>query len=382
VRIVHVIARLNVGGAALAVLELAAEQKRRGHDVLVVAGRLAHGEESMEATAVELGAEHLHLPELQREPSFCKDAAVVRRLRSLLRELRPDVLHTHTSKAGATGRVAALLAGGARPRVVVHQFHGHVLTEYFSPVRERAFRLVERGLALTSDALIAVSDEVRDDLVRLGIARPEKVRVIQYGFDLDRRTATPPGAGEALRRQHAISPDAFVAAWAGRLTEIKRPLDLVRVVAAVDQAILVVAGDGGLRSELENLAASLGVSPRLRLLGYVSEIAPVYAAADVFLLTSANEGTPVVAIEALAAGVPVVASDAGGTRTVVDDGATGIVVPIADVDALAAGVHRLRDDPALRRSFGEEGMRRMRERFSTTRMTDDVQRLYDEVVAR
>jgi glycosyltransferase involved in cell wall biosynthesis len=381
VRILHVIARLNLGGAALAVLELAAEQQRRGHEVLVVAGQLAPGEESMESTAVELGVPHLHVPELQRELSPRADAAVVRRLRSLLRDRRPDVLHTHTSKAGATGRVAALMAGKGRPQVVVHQFHGHVLTEYFTPNRQRVFRLLERGLALASDALIAVSDEVKDDLVRLGIARPEKIRVVQYGFDLDRRTAVGPGAGEALRERLAVRRDAFVVAWAGRLTAIKRPLDLVRVVAGVDDAVLLLAGDGELRGELEREAASLDVSHRVHLLGYVTEIAPIYAAADAFLLTSANEGTPVVAIEALAARVPVVATDAGGTRTVVDDGATGILAPVGDVDALTAGVHRMKD-PDLRRTFGAEGARRMRERFSTTRMTDDVQRLYDELSGR
>jgi glycosyltransferase involved in cell wall biosynthesis len=378
VRIVHVIARLNIGGAALSLLELAAEQQRRGHDVLVVAGRIAPGEESMEHVADELGVEHLRLASLQREISPRNDLGATRTIHALLRSRRPDVLHTHTSKAGATGRIAALTAGRARPTAIVHQFHGHVLEEYFDPVRERLFRLVERMLAGASGAIVAVSDEVRDDLVRMRVAPREKVHVVQYGFDLDRRVSAPARS----RAELGVAEDAFVAGWAGRLTAIKRPLDLVRIAAGVEGMTLVLAGDGELRPQVEALARELGVDERVRLLGYVDDIASVYAASDVFLLTSANEGTPVVAIEALAAGVPVVATDAGGTRTVVDDGETGVLAPVGDVEALVAGVRRLRGDERLRREQGEAGGRRMRERFSTSRMADDVERIYRELGAR
>jgi glycosyltransferase involved in cell wall biosynthesis len=382
VRILHAIARLNVGGAALSVLELAAEQQRRGHDVLVVAGRIPQGEESMEHVAVELGVRHEHLPALQRELSVRADLEAILFLRTKLRTFRPDVLHTHTSKAGATGRLAALAAGGARPRAIVHHFHGHVLTAYFSPLRERVFRLAERALALSSGALIAVSDEVREDLLRLRVAPREKIRVVRYGFDLDRRTQVADGAAARLRAQSGIAADAFVAGWAGRLTAVKRPLDLVRVAAATYGVELLLAGDGELRGDVEALAADLGVTDRVHFLGYVQEIAPVYAASDALLLTSANEGTPVVAIEALAAAVPVVATDAGGTRTVVDDGETGFLAAVGDTSTLGAHLARLEADATLRRAFGEAGATRMRARFSTERMADDVASIYDELLAR
>jgi glycosyltransferase involved in cell wall biosynthesis len=370
VRIVHAIARLNVGGAALSVLELAAGQQARGHDVLVVAGRMPPGEASMEHVADELGVTYVRLPSLRREVSPHADLVSIGALRRLLVEQRPDVLHTHTSKAGTTGRLAALAARSARPRTVVHTFHGHVLSGYFSPAKERAFRLIERTLAHASDALIAVSDEVRDDLVGFHIAPASKIRVVTYGFDLDARVRSS---------SDKRSDESFVAGWAGRLTAVKRPLDLIRVAAAVDGCTLVLAGDGELRGDAERLARELGVEDRVRFLGYVGDIGDWYASFDVFLLTSLNEGTPVVAIEALAAGVPVVATDAGGTRTVVDDGETGFVVPVGDVDALADRVAQLRDDPALRARFGEVGAARMRERFSIDRMVDAVDRLYVDV---
>ena len=139
----HVIARLNVGGAALHVLQLAHEQERRGHQVVVVAGTLAEGEESMEYVADELGVGVLKLPALQRPLSVRADTSAILQLRELIRQRRPDVLHTHTAKAGATGRLGALVAGRARPRAVVHTYHGHVLSGYFSRRWERVFRRIE-----------------------------------------------------------------------------------------------------------------------------------------------------------------------------------------------------------------------------------------------
>lgn len=378
-RIVHAIARLNVGGAALSVLELAAGQQRLGHDVLVVAGTIPPGEASMEYLAEKLGVPYHHISELQREISPRHDAAATRAIHRLLRTRRPQVLHTHTAKAGTIGRVAALPGGRARPGAVVHTYHGHVLSGYFEPRRERAYRLVERALAHATDALVAVSDEVRDDLVRFGVAPPEKFVVIPYGFDLDARIDSST-ENRMAKRVEAGLDDAFVIGWAGRLTEIKRPGDLIRVLALLPGAVLVLAGDGELRAEVEELARALGVADRVRFLGYIDDLGSWYAAFDAFLLTSANEGSPVVAIEALAAGVPVVATAAGGTGTVVDDGETGLLAPIGDVPALAAHLERLRDDDDLRTKLGSEGALRMRERFSTTRMIDDVERLYRRIL--
>ncbi|HEX4680563.1 MAG TPA: glycosyltransferase [Gaiellaceae bacterium] len=381
-RIIHAIARLNVGGAALSVLELAAGQRRRGHDVLVVAGRIPPGEASMEHVAEDLDVPCLHLSTLQREVSAMSDIATVRALRTLIRERRPDVLHTHTSKAGATGRTAAVLAGRARPAAVVHTYHGHVLSGYFGPARERAYRVLERGLALASDRLIAVSDEVRDDLVRRRVAPREKFAVVPYGFDLDARVHTDEATRASKRNESGVGDDTFVIGWAGRLTSIKRPLDLVRAAAAVDRSMLVLAGDGELRADVETLARDLDMTHRVRLLGYVPDMGAWYAAFDAFLLTSRNEGAPVVAIEAQAAAVPVVATDAGGTRTVVDDGETGFVVKVGDIAALADRLTRLRDDRALRRRLGATGAERMRSRFSIERMVDDVDRVYAEILTR
>lgn len=379
-RIVHVIARLNVGGAALHVLQLAHEQARRGHDVLVVAGTLAAGEESMEYVADELGVELLKLPVLQRELSLRADPAAILALWRLIRERRPHVLHTHTAKAGATGRLAAVGAGRARPGAVVHTYHGHVLSGYFSRRWERVFRVIERGLALTSGTLVAVSEEVRDDLVGFGVAPARRFVVVPYGFDLPPWSEADDEARRAIRAEIGAGDTTFVVGWAGRLTAIKRPLDLIRTLRALldrrVDALLVLVGDGEDRVAVEALAAELGVADRCRLVGFQKSIRPWYASFDALLLTSANEGTPVVAIEALAAARPVVATRAGGTGTVVRQGESGYLESIGDTAALAERLATLAGDPELRVRIGAYGAEDVRTRFAVGRMADEVEAIY------
>ena len=383
--IVHVIARLNVGGAALHVLQLAHEQSRRGHDVVVVAGTLAAGEESMEYVAEQLGVEVLKLPVLQRELSVRADPAAILALRRIIRQRRPDVLHTHTAKAGATGRLAAMSAGGARPRAIVHTYHGHVLSGYFSRRWERIFRSIERALALMSGTLIAVSDEVRDDLVSFGVAPAQRFVVVPYGFDLPPWSEEDEEARRTTRAEIGAGEETFVVGWAGRLTAIKRPLDLIRTLGALEaenvDALLVLVGDGEGRPEVEALAAELGVADRCRLVGFQKSIRPWYASFDALLLTSANEGTPVVAIEALAAARPVVATRAGGTGTVVRNGESGYLESIGDTAALAARLATLARDPELRARMGAHGAEDVRTRFAVGRMADEVEAIYRRLLA-
>jgi len=378
--IVHVIARLNVGGAALHVLQLAHEQSRRGHDVVVVAGTLAAGEESMEYVADELGVRLVRLPVLQRELSPRADPAAILALRRIIRQRRPDVVHTHTAKAGATGRLAAVASGRARPRAIVHTYHGHVLSGYFSRRWERVFRWIEKGLALTSGTLIAVSDEVRDDLVGFGVAPARRFVVVPYGFELPQWSEADDEARRTLRAEIGADDAMFVVGWAGRLTAIKRPLDLIRTLRSLsdDQvdALLVLVGDGEDRAEVEALAAELDVAGRCRLVGFQKSIRPWYASFDALLLTSANEGTPVVAIEALAAARPVVATRAGGTGTVVRNGESGYLEAIGDTTALADRLALLARDPDLRARMGADGAEDVRTRFAVGRMADEVEAIY------
>ena len=184
IRVLRAIARLNMGGPTLHVSYLTKGLEERGYDTTLVAGKLARGEDSMAYAAQELGVEVVSIPQLHRELSPIYDPVSVKRLVGEIRRVRPHIVHTHTAKAGAVGRLAAMLAGDARPPVVVHTFHGHVLHGYFDPVRTEFFRETERFLARHTTKLIAVGPEVRDDLVELGVAPPERFTVIRLGIDL------------------------------------------------------------------------------------------------------------------------------------------------------------------------------------------------------
>jgi len=384
-RILHVIARLNVGGAALHVAQLAAEQARRGHHVLVVAGTIPAGEESMEYLVDELSLPFRKLPALRRDLSLSADSAAVRELRRIIRSERPDVLHTHTAKAGAAGRIAARLAGRARPRAVVHTYHGHVLRGYFSPAKTALFRAVERILARWTSALVAVSEQVRDDLVSMKIAPPERFAVIPYGFDLSGRV-DPTGALRDRIRAEIGAGGSFVVGWVGRLTAIKQPDLLVETLGALVEegvdTVLCVVGDGPERAATERRARALGLAERCRFAGYQKDLAGWYAAFDALLLTSANEGTPVAAIEALAAERPVVATRVGGVPAVVEEGETGFLAADRDARALAAALAGLARDPARRARMGRLGAERMRERFGTERMVEEIEALYRRALGR
>lgn len=380
IRVLRVIARLNVGGPALHVAHLSSELDRLGYETTLVAGRVGEGEGSMEYFADELGVRPLYVDELQRDISAAPDAAAVSRLVQLIRDLRPDVLHTHTAKAGAVGRVAALLSGVARPPVIVHTFHGHVLRGYFTPGRARVFQQIERTLARSSDALIAVSPQVRDDLVDLGVAPAGKIAVIRLGLDLERRVASPPGSREAVRAELGVPPDALLVGWLGRMTEIKRTEDLLAAFAELRRrgvdAYLALIGDGPLRDPLFATAEKLGIADRTRFVGFREQVAEFYAAADVVALTSANEGTPVTVIESLAAGCPVVVTDVGGVRDIVKDGHSGFLVPAEDVGGIADRLERLGADAGLRARMGEAGRAWVLPRYSVPRLVEDVDRLY------
>jgi glycosyltransferase involved in cell wall biosynthesis len=380
-----VIARLNVGGPALHVSYLTRRLAERGYDTTLVTGHVGPTEGSMEYVAEEADLHPLHLGSLRRNVSPLADLAALFRLVGLLRRVRPHVLHTHTAKAGAVGRIAAVLALGARPPVVVHTYHGHVLTGYFSTRLSRVFLEVERLLGRITDALIAVSPEVRDDLVRLGVARESKFTVVRLGLDLEQRTAAPPDARERVRAELGIASESFVVTWLGRMTEIKRVADLLHIFADVRQrgveAVLVLVGDGPDRSKLERLAGELGIADVVRFTGFRADVGSIYRASDVVALSSANEGTPVSLIEALAAGCPVVTTDVGGASDVVDGGRAGVLVPFGDRRAFADALAELAVSPGRRRELGEAGRRHVRTRYSVERLVEDVDALYRSLLA-
>jgi glycosyltransferase involved in cell wall biosynthesis len=370
VRVLRVIARLNVGGPALHVTYLARGLAERGYETTLVAGDVGRGEESMAFVAEHAGVEVVTLPGLSRELSPLRDALAALRLARLIRRVRPDVVHTHTAKAGAVGRTAAILAGPRRP-VVVHTFHGHVLRGYFGTVGTLVFRTIETILARFSDRLVAVSPEIRDELVSLRVAPRDRFSVVRLGIELEPRVRFDGDPGE-VRRRLGIPAGKFVVGWFGRMTAVKRTDDLLTMLAGVRErgvdALLLLVGDGDDRERLEQGAHDLGLARSCLFLGYQEEVAPWYAICDAVVLTSASEGTPVTIIEALAAGRPVVATMVGGVPDVVDEDETGFLVRPHDTHALAERLEILARDPDRRRAMGELGRERVLRRYAVERL--------------
>jgi glycosyltransferase involved in cell wall biosynthesis len=384
VRILRVIGRLNVGGPALHVAYLSAGLAERGYETTLVAGSVARGEDSMAFVAESLGVPVVRLGEMRRDISPLRDAAATAHLVRLIRQTRPHILHTHTAKAGAAGRLAALAAGKDRPPVILHTFHGHVLRHYFDPVRNTAFRLLERWLARTTTALVAVSPQVRDELVKLKVAPAEKFAVIRLGIELPERVGAHDGRMEQ-RRMLGIPPDRFVVGWIGRMTEVKRTEDVLRVFRQLREsgvdACLCLVGDGPDRPTLERRAKELGIMRHTLFLGFQRDVAPFYAAFDALLLPSISEGTPVSAIEALAAGRPVVATRVGGVPDVVRDGEDGLLAEAGAIDDLAERLARLALDPTLRERMGAAGREHVVGRYAVERLVDETDALYRSLLA-
>ena len=374
-----------MGGPALHVAYLTEGLRKRGYDTTLVAGSLARGEDSMAFVADARGVEVVRIDELGREISPLRDLMATLRLARLIRKERPQILHTHTAKAGTVGRVAARLAGSRKPPIVVHTFHGHVLRGYFGPLRTWFFRQLERWLARHTTALIAVSPQVRDDLVALGVAPRERFVVIRLGIELDERIAPETNGRGESRRYLGIPGDRFAVGWIGRMTAVKRTDDVLIAFKSLRDsgvdAVLCTVGDGPDRVPLEQRAHDLGVARDTVFLGYQEDVAPFYAAFDVLVLPSGNEGTPVTVIEALAAERPVVATRVGGVPDVVRDGEDGFLVEAGATDDLADRLDRLARDPDLRARMGRKGRERVLPRYAVERLVDDVDELYRSLLS-
>jgi glycosyltransferase involved in cell wall biosynthesis len=378
-----VIARMNLGGPAHQASFLSGHRFYPDrYETLLVHGQLAPGEASMADLAEREGAETVYLPSLRQPVDPLHDARALAQLRSIVRRVRPDLVHTHTAKAGFVGRSAAILAVRPRP-ALVHTFHGHVLEGYFGPAKARLYRDIERALARRTDRLIGVSRRTVDDLVRLGVGPREKFSVIPLGLDLRPFAELDDAAGEGLRGQMNLPNDRMLLAFVGRIVPIKR-LDLLlrafaRATRSGAEAHLAIVGDGETRGEFERLASALGVASAVSFLGYRRDLTRIAAAADVAILSSDNEGTPVWLIEAAAAGRPAIGTAVGGTSEVVT-AESGILVPPDDEAALAAAIGELVADPARRRAMGERARVHVLSRYSVERLIDDIDALYRELL--
>jgi glycosyltransferase involved in cell wall biosynthesis len=393
ISVVRIITRLNIGGPSIQATRLTNALDRDGFSTTLIHGRLGEGEGDM-SYLIAPGSHAIQVPTLCRPLSPLDDLRTLFRLYGEMQRARPQIVHTHMAKAGLLGRLAALLSNAmhrlrnsSAPRArVVHTYHGHVLEGYFSPLMTSIFIGLERMLARASDRIIAISPAIERDLRdTFRIGRADQYRIVPLGFDLSEFAAVDDHARQQARRALQLPAGAEVVSTVGRLTAIKQHrlfLEAVRDAAnARPHLIALIAGDGELRGELEAYARELGIADRVRFLGWRRDLATIYAATDVFLLTSRNEGTPVALIEAMASGVPGVSTDVGGVKDVIAGDDLGAKVRDGNAEALAAHIVRYLADPALRRETGARARAAVLGRYSLDRLVRDIIAVYRDLLA-
>jgi len=433
IRVLRIIARLNIGGPAIHTILLSHHMERLGYQTLLVAGQVGSEEGDMHYLAEAEGVEPVIIPRLGRRLLPLSDLVALLRIVRVLFSWRPHIVHTHTAKAGAVGRSAVAIYNkvqGARHRAqglvrrtlrrqgtqgqsestdngkckVVHTFHGHVLEGYFSKFKSGLFKLVEKLLAKCTDAIVVVSEQQKEELCsKFGVGRPEQYRVVPLGLDLSRFETAKEREGK-LKSDLGLSENGerFVGI-VGRLTPIKNHnlfLEAIKLLLEEKREIrarFLIVGDGELRKDLEEMTEELALTDRVIFTGWIKDLRSFYADLEVLAVTSNNEGTPVTVIEAMAAGVPVIATDVGGVKDLIADLGMrnaelsegefiicerGLLVKKGDIKGFAKGLKYLLEHPEEGREMGKRGREYALVKHTMERLVSDMDKLYQSLLPR
>ena len=397
-KIVRIIARLNVGGPARHVVWLTKNLQGAEFQSVLLTGTVPDGEEDMNYFAADNGVAPVYIPEMSRELSAKDVVSLWKVFRQIMHE-KPDVIHTHTAKAGTIGRVAGFFYRWLAWKNVkmVHTYHGHVFHSYYGRRKTALFLFIERTLARFTDQIIAISDQQKAEInEQFGVGRGAQFRVVQLGIDLS-PFEDAAAKKHLLREEVGAAADEILVGFVGRLTEIKNiPLLLKSAqiykrekTPASPKLKFVVIGDGHLRENLEKEAADSDVRDIVRFIGNRNDTDVFYAGLDIIALTSLNEGTPLSLIEAMANGKTFVSTTVGGVTDLLGetleakDGfkvcERGIGVASGDADALCEGLLYLAANENLRHSLGAKGREFVRENYSKERLTADIMSLYRDL---
>ena len=337
--ILHIIARMNIGGPALHVAQLSSGLMQKGFETTLVSGRQADTEGDMTDLAEEYGLRFHLYNNLGARLSPWNDLYACSRLWRLMRLTSPRIVHTHTAKAGALGRIAAKLA---KVPIIVHTFHGHVFSGYWGSGISKIIILIERILARASTVILTVSESVRNELLQHNIAPPEKIYVLPLGLDLNIYKNCSAKTGQ-FRRELGIEKNVPLIGNVGRLVPIKNHRHFLMAAHLMVQSgfdgRFVIVGSGQLAPELQKLSSEIGIGDLVIFTGWRRDLDRIYADLDVLVNTSINEGTPYAIIEAMAARVPVVATSVGGVPDIINSEMTGYLVSGDDVNSTVDAIY-------------------------------------------
>jgi glycosyltransferase involved in cell wall biosynthesis len=373
IKVMRIIARMNVGGPAVLVTGLIRGLDETSFEQILVTGYCGDGEaDYLDKVATDIKA--TRVSSLGRSVKPLSDLNALLSIVKEIRKFKPDVIHTHTAKAGVVGRAASVISGHKSIRI--HSFHGHLLNGYFGAVKTRLIILVEKFLAFFTDQLLADGVNIKNDLLRVGIGNEKKFAVMSPGLQLK---GSPSMSG--ARKELMLDDNLVYCAFIGRVTQIKRPDRFLDVVAESKsrgvKVHFIVAGEGDLlqycadRVQAEDLPVTF--------LGWREDIEVVLAATDLVLLTSDSEGTPLSLIEAGMMGIPVIATNVGSISEIVLDGETGLITDLS-VEDLADAVARLAEDSDLRSRIGSAGKHYTLAKYGLARLVKDHQDLYKRLL--
>jgi len=376
-RVLRIITRMNVGGPSRQVTLLSGLP---GYETMTVFGQCESGEKEDAHLIAELKGNWKRIHTLRRSIRPWSDLSTLLSLIRIILRFKPHIVHTHTAKAGMIGRLAAWLC---RVPILIHTYHGHVLEGYFSPPVSAIFRYIERWLAKRSNALILLSHLQWISITeKHEIGNPRKNRIIPLGLTIESWIENNAIPKPHWYQERQLNSSIRYISWVGRLTAIKNPILLIEIALELQQFKklpewkILVAGNGELRTELEAAIESRQLGSAIQLLSWEQDLFSLFRASEITLLTSWQEGTPVSLIEAMACGVPIVATSVGGVPDIIPESA-GLLTDPGDARALAQQVRHLLLNPEKRAQLGAAGRNEAR-KFTASRLIQDIQNLYGE----
>lgn len=387
-KVLRIINRFNLGGPTYNVAYLT-RYLAPEFETLLIGGTKDESEASSDYIVKKLGTDPVIIPSMKRSINPINDFVAYRELKKIIKDFKPDIVHTHAAKAGTLGRLAAF---SCNVPVVVHTFHGHVFHSYFGAFRTSVFKVIERQLAKHTTAIIAISDKQKDELAKLHkIAPAEKIKVIQLGFDLDRFRENIEQKRASFRKQYNVDDDEIVIGIIGRLVPVKNHalfLQAIRYVLnnTAKKVRAFIIGDGEQKSAIIEQAKIFKLDyiegsqssdkAALTFTSWILDVDWALAGLDILCLTSFNEGTPVSLIEAQAAGKPIVSTNVGGIENVVLEGQTALLAEADNSEKYSEQLLKLVENDDLRQQFSLKGWSFVKEKFHYTRLISEMQALY------
>jgi glycosyltransferase involved in cell wall biosynthesis len=394
IKVLRIINRFNLGGPTYNVAYLS-KYLPEEFETLLVGGKIDESEVGSNYILDELGLEPIIIPEMRRAINIRDDLKAYKKIKKIILDYKPDVVHTHASKAGTLGRLAAYSCGVP---VILHTFHGHVFHSYFNKFKTSLFKAIERSLSKKSTKIIAISDNQKQELgEEHKIAPLDKIKVIPLGFNLSKFQEDYVVKRERFRKDYNVLKDELAIGIIGRLVPVKNHdffMEAVKLVSlqTTKKIKVFIIGDGEDREALIEKAGQLnlpycvsGFNSNTKLVSFTSwitEIDYVNAGLDIVALSSLNEGTPVSLIEAQAANNPIVSTNVGGIRNIVLEGETALLSDVGDVQAYAKNLLCLLEDDVLRERMRKKGWEHVHEKFSAQRLAKDVAQLYTELLSK